>query len=198
MSVLKLAMTFFIITNPIGNSPAIIALIKGHPIRDQQKILLRESLFAMLLAIFFLFLGELFLKWLNIQMYALRISGGMILLIVALRMIFSYHNTWESEKPKNDPFIVPIATPLLSGAGLLTMIMLYSKEEGSQLILLMAILLAWVGITGILLIAPYMQIFFGQRGLAAMEQLMGMLLAMLGIDMMVQGCCLFINVLSSA
>lgn len=197
MAILKLAMTFFIITNPIGNSPAIIALIKGHPIREQQKILLREAGFALLLAIFFLFLGEIFLQWLNIQMYALRISGGIILFIVALKMIFSCHHHAKSDKPKNDPFIVPIATPLLSGAGLLTMIMLYSKEQESQLFLLMAVLLAWVGVTAVLVIAPYMQILFGERGLAATEQLMGMFLAMLGIDMIVHGCCLFINLLPS-
>src|SRR5262249_22140785 len=89
VSIYQLAMIFFIVTNPIGNSPAIIALIKDHSLRDQQKILLRESLFAMLLAIFFLFLGETFLNYLHIQNYALRISGGVLLFIVALKMIFS-------------------------------------------------------------------------------------------------------------
>ena len=187
MSILQLAMIFFIVTNPIGNSPAIIALIKDHSIREQQKILFREAIFAMLLAIFFLFLGETFLNCLNIQNYALRISGGILLFIVSLKMIFSGRQRRKrAEKPKHDPFIVPIATPLLSGAGLLTMIMLHSKQEGNDMKILLAILLAWVGVTGDILAAPYLQVFLGERGLSALEQLMGMLLAMIAIEMIVR------------
>lgn len=197
MSILQLAMIFFIVTNPIGNSPTIIALIKDYPLRDQQKILLRESLFSMLLAIFFLFLGETFLNCLNIQGYALRISGGILLFIVSLNMIFSGRSEMEVEKPKQNPFIVPIATPLLSGAGLLTMIMLYSKQEANDMKILIAILLAWVGVTVILVLAPYLQIVLGKRGLSALEQLMGMLLAMIAIEMIVRGSSLFLTALSA-
>jgi len=190
-------MVFFIVTNPIGNSPTIIALVKDHTIRDQQKILFRESLIALLLAVFFLFLGETFLNCLNVQNYALKISGGILLFIVSLNMIFSSRSEAKVDKPKQDPFIVPIATPLLSGAGLLAMIMLYSKQERHDMKILAALLLAWVGITGVLVAAPYIQLFLGRRGLLAMEQLMGMLLAMLAIEMIVQGSSLFLTVLSA-
>lgn len=196
MSLLQLALIFFIVTNPIGNSPAIVALVKDHNIRDQQKILFRESLFAMLLAIFFLFLGDAFLSHLNIQNYTLRISGGVLLFLVALKMIFSRGASNDTEKPKHDPFIVPIATPLLSGAGLLAVIMLYAKQEANDMKLLGAILVAWIGITGVLVAAPYLQVFLGKRGLSALEQLMGMLLAMISIEMMVKGSSLFLTALS--
>ena len=140
MSIVQLAIIFFIVTNPIGNSPTIIALIKHHTIRGQQKILFRESIFSMLLAIFFLFLGEIFLSSLSIQNFALTTSGGIILFIIALKMIFSERNESKEVGPKPDPFIVPIAIPLISGAGLLTMIMLYSKQEGNDIKILLAIL----------------------------------------------------------
>lgn len=198
VSVFQLALIFFIVTNPIGNSPTIIALIKDHTLREQQKILFREAMFAMLLAIFFLFLGETFLCCLNIQDYALKISGGVLLFIVSLKMIFSGHGESEAEQPKHDPYIVPIATPLLSGAGLLAMIMLYAKQEANNVKLLIAILIAWVGVTGVLVAAPYLQVFLGKRGLLALEQLMGMLLAMIGIEMIVSGSALFLKVLSGA
>jgi multiple antibiotic resistance protein len=190
-------MIFFIISNPIGNSPTIIALIKDYSVREQQKILLRESIFSMLLAIFFLFLGETFLKSLNIQNFALTISGGVLLFIVALHMIFSTRDEKQVTGPKQAPFIVPIATPLLSGAGLLTMIMLYSKQEANDMKILLAILLAWVGVTAVLVAAPYLQIFLGKRGLAALEQLMGMLLAMIATEMMVKGFSLFFSALGA-
>jgi len=196
VTVLQLALIIFIVTNPIGNCPAIIALIKDHSIKDQQKILFRESIFAMILAIFFLVLGEAFLTRLQIQNYALSTSGGVLLFIVAFKMIFSNRNSEETvEKPKQDPYIVPIATPLLSGAGLLTMIMLYSKQEENDWKVFFAILIAWVGITAVLVAAPYLQIFLGKRGLAALEQLMGMLLAMMAIGMVVQGMSLFLTAL---
>lgn len=197
MSVIQLALIFFIITNPIGNSPTIISLVKDYSIREQQKILLRESLFSMLLAIFFLFLGEVFLESLNIQNFSLRISGGVLLFLVALKMIFSSREEKHDVEPKPAPFIVPIATPLLSGAGLLTMIMLYSKQETNDIKILFAILLAWVGITTVLVTAPYLQILMGRRGLAALEQLMGMLLAMIATEMIVKGSAVFLSALNN-
>ena len=196
MSIIQLAMIFFIVTNPIGNSPTIIALIKGHSIREQQKILFRESMFSMLLAIFFLFLGEVFLQCLKIQSFALTISGGTLLFIVALKMIFSQREESEIETPKQNPFIVPIATPLLSGAGLLTMIMFYSKQEANNMKILIAIFLAWIGVTAVLVTAPYLQILLGKRGLSALEQLMGMLLAMIAMEMIVKGALLFLTALN--
>lgn len=197
MSILQLALVFFIVTNPIGNSPAIIALIKDHSLKRQQRILFREAMFAMALAIFFLFFGETFLGSLKIQTYALTISGGLLLFLVALNMIFSNNSEEQVEAPKQDPFIVPIATPLLSGAGLMTMIMLYAKQEANDIKVLSAILIAWIGITAILVAAPYLQIFLGKRGLAALEQLMGMLLAMIAMQMIVSGFSLFLNALTT-
>lgn len=195
MSIFQLAIIFFIVTNPIGNSPTIIALIKNYSLREQQKILFRESLFSLLLALFFLFLGETFLNCLQIENYALRISGGILLFIVALHMIFTTGSGTSSGTTSSAPFIVPIATPLLSGAGLLTMLMLYSKQEANNLKIFLALLLAWVGITAVLVTAPYLQLFLGKRGLAALEQLMGMLLAMMSMEMIVQGAHLFMALL---
>ncbi|MBA2367928.1 MAG: MarC family protein [Candidatus Protochlamydia sp.] len=197
MGVLEIATTFFIVTNPIGNCPTIIALLKNHTIPEQQKILFRESMFSMLLAIFFLILGETFLASFKIEKYALTISGGIILFLLAFDMIFSNKNEQQTEKPKQPPFIVPIATPLLSGAGLLTVIMLFSAQEGNDLKIFFAILIAWIGVTAVLVSAPYSQVFLGKRGLAALEQLMGMLLAMIGIQMLVQGFSLFLTLLST-
>lgn len=192
---LQLALVFFIVVNPIGNSPTIIALIKDHPLRKQQLILLRESFFALLLAIFYLFLGEAFLASLNIQEYTLKLGGGTLLFMLALKMIFSAGTDVKEETPKQDPFIVPIATPLLSGGGIMTMIIMYSKEEANDLKVLFAILIAWIGITAILVVAPYLQVCLGKRGLAALEQLMGMLLSMIAMEMIVSGAAVFLTAL---
>lgn len=195
---IQIALTLFIIANPIGNCPTIVALIKNHPIEKQRKILLRESFFALVLSIFFLFLGETFLKSLQIQEYALTLSGGILLFLIGLKMIFINRLDNASKVSKKDPFIVPIATPMIAGGGLLAMLMLYSKKEQDNLKVLLALLLAWVGVTLVLWAAPYMQLVLGKRGLTAMEQLMGMLLCMISMEMIVSGSAIFISVLKAA
>lgn len=198
MDITKIALSLFIITNPIGNSPAIMSLVRDHTLTNQRKILLRESIFAGILACFFLFSGEIFLNYFNIQDYSLKICGGFLLFTVALGMIFVDRSEETIHQLKQEPFIVPIATPLLSGAGLLTTIMVYSKQESNDLKIFLAILIAWIGVIGVLVSMPHIQYYVGKRGMAAIEQLMGMLLAMMSMEMIVQGCSLFATLLASA
>ncbi|MBA3958006.1 MAG: MarC family protein [Parachlamydiaceae bacterium] len=190
-----LALTFFLVANPIGNSPAIIALVKDFDFRRQRIILLREALFSLILALFFQYMGEWFLGMLSIQDFAVTLAGGSLLFIVSLSMIFS-HGASEEElvsTNKQEPYIVPIATPILSGPGLLAVIMLKSKLEPSNFKITAAILIAWAGVVAVLATAPYMQKFLGKRGLAALEQIMGMILAMISVEMLVKGSALLIQ-----
>lgn len=198
MSIFQLAIYFFVVTNPIGNSPTIVALVKDFPLREQQKILFRESMFSLALAIFFLYLGESFLSCLCIEQYALQISGGVLLFLVALRMIFTGAQETNEQRPKTPPFIVPIATPLISGAGLFATIMVYASQEQNNMKVLTGILLAWAVITPILVFAPYLQLLLGRRGLLALEQLMGMILLMIALDLVVAGSAHFITALITA
>lgn len=191
MSLFSIALTFFLVANPIGNSPAILALVKDFDFGRQKKILLREGLFALLLALFFQYFGEMFLNLLKIKGYAVTLTGGVILFLTSLSMIFPKRASGESTTAKQEPFIVPIATPLLSGAGLLTIIMLYSKQEENDMLITGAILIAWVGVLSVLLAAPYIQKVFGRRGMQALEQLMGMVLSMVAIEMITKGSKLF-------
>ncbi len=159
--------------------------------------MLREGLFALGLALFFQYFGEKFLSALQVQNWALTLTGGTILFLTALMMIFPKHETSDSKVEKQEPFFVPIATPLLSGAGLLTMIMLYSKQQNNDLLITGAILLAWVGILAVLVSAPYIQRIFGDRGMIALEQLMGMILSFIAIEMLVNGSYLFSQTLTA-
>jgi multiple antibiotic resistance protein len=187
----QIALTFFLVTNPIGNSPAIIALVKDFPFKRQKRIMIREGFIALLIALFFQYLGEHFLSLLNIKNYAVTICGGVILFLISLQMIFSMNPKHEALALKQEPLIVPIATPLLSGAGLLTVIMLKSHEVQNNFLITLSILIAWVGVIFVLAVAPYLQKMLGKRGLMALEQLMGLILAMLALEMLVSGAALF-------
>lgn len=92
---------------------------------------------------------------------------------------------------KQEPFFVPIATPILSGPGLLAIIMLTAKLEQNNLKITLAILLAWLGVFVVMVGAPYLQRLLGKRGLLALEQVMGMILALIAMQMVVRGLTLF-------
>ncbi len=192
-TLLPIAFTLFLITNPIGNSPAILALVKDFEFNRQKRILWREGFFALLIALFFQYLGESFLSFLLVKNYAVTLSGGILLFMVALKMIFSFGERPAIANLVQEPFIVPIATPLLSGPGLLTIIMLKSKLESNNLTITLAILIAWIGVFIVLTLAPYLQKLLGIRGMLALEQLMGLLLAMIAVQMVVAGLHLFLD-----
>jgi multiple antibiotic resistance protein len=194
VNVFSIALSFFLIANPFGNSPAVLAVVKDFPFARQKAILLRESLIALVLALFFQFCGRTFLDALGIADYAVPLCGGALLFIVALGMIFPIDSTQSTQqKTHQEPIVVPIATPLISGPGLLASIMLYSQKVQDPYMVTTAILITWVGVTLVLVNAPYMQKVLGRQGMVALEQLMGMAVSMIAMDMLVTGTALFLN-----
>lgn len=193
MPVHELALMFFLVTNPIGNSPLILAMIKDFSFKRQKQIMLREGVIALAIALFFQFFGEHFLKFLGIQVYSLSLCGGVILTLTALKMIFASKEENVPAELKKEPMIVPIATPILTGPGLMTIIMIYATKEANNVKISSALLLAWVGILVVLYFAPYLQKIFGKRGMTALEQVMGMILAFIAIEMLLGGAGNFIK-----
>lgn len=195
MPIHELALMFFLITNPLGNSPLVLAMIKDFPLKRQKQIMLREGLIALVIALFFQFFGEYFLSFLGIQLYSLSLCGGVILLLTAFKMIFSLKDEAATAEIPKEPLIVPIATPILTGPGLMTIIMIYATKEANTLKITSALLLAWVGILLTLYTAPYLQKIFGKRGMVALEQIMGMVLAFFAIELLLTGTGNFIKTL---
>ena len=191
MSIWSIALTFFLVANPIGVIPTVLALLKDFDFAKQRAILFREAIFSFFIAMAFLFVGEPFMHTLQIPPYAISISGGMLLFIVAIRMIFPPEKSLGSKEKPQDPFIVPIATPLISGGGIMTTLLIYAKKEQNLPKILLASVIAWVFITAVLVSGTYLQKILGKRGLLAMEQLMGMLLSMLSMEIIVRGFHMF-------
>lgn len=191
--IFTIAFMLFLIANPIGNTPAILALIRRFSFKDQKRIVLRESIFALILALFFQFFGEVFFNLLHIQHYAIGYCGGILLMLVAINMIFSKPEEGEVQALMQEPFFVPIATPIISGPGLLTLIMLYSSQEQNNFKISMAIILAWVGVIAVMISGPYIQKSLHKSGLIALEQLMGMILMFMSMDMLVNATALYIK-----
>lgn len=194
-SLFDIALTIFLVSNPIGNTPAILALVKDLPFKRQRFVVMREAFFAFLIALFFLLFGEYFLSSLGIADYSLALCGATLLFLVGLSMVFPNHAPTHKASASQEPFIVPIATPLLSGAGVMSMIMTFAADADNNLFMISALMLAWVGVFLVMALAPYLLRLFGKRGLLALEQLMGLVLVMLASAMLVKGVAKFIQTL---
>jgi len=182
-------MTFslFLLMDAIGNVPIFLAILKEIDFKRQRYIIFRELLIALFIIVSFYFIGEYLLLLLKISQQAVLISGGMILFIIALKMIFPSGEKgfkWEGGK---EPFLVPLAIPLVSGPAVLAAVMLYSHQQVTHWMALLAILLAWLATTVILVFSIHLKKLLGDRGLSACEKLTGLLLIMISVQMFLDG-----------
>lgn len=193
---LSTAYALFLLMDPIGNIPLFISILKDINRKRQQQIILRELCIALGIMIGFNFLGDALLKSLNVSQYAVSISGGIILFILSLKMIFPSRKDVDVEVPQEkEPFIVPLAVPLVAGPAVLAAIILLSRQEENNLITISAIAIAWAASTIILLCSSYLKKVLGWRGITACEKLMGLLLTMMAIQMFLEGVTLYLTVL---
>lgn len=193
MGILEIALMIFIIANPIGGIPIFVSLVKDFDFNRQKVILFREALFSLILAYLFLFLGEPFLRIIHIEDFAIRLSGGVIVFLISLQLIFPRHSETKSGKSlPQEPFLVPIATPLISGAGVFASIIIVAKQAPVAHVAL-AIFLAWIPVFFFVMASAFFQKILGKRGLIALEQLMGMFLMMLSLGLFLDGIHLFMT-----
>jgi len=189
---LSMAFSLFLLMDSIGNIPLFISILKGIPHQRQRQIIFREMLIALAIMILFNYVGDFLLNALQVTQYSVLISGGIILFLIALKMIFP---TKESEQPSKDdkePFIVPLAVPLVAGPAVLAAIMLYSRQETSMSSVI-AIVAAWIVTTLILLSSTFLNKIMGPRGILACERLMGLVLTMIAIQMFLEGLAQFLT-----
>jgi multiple antibiotic resistance protein len=184
-------LTIFLVMDPIGNIPVFLSVLKDVKEQRQSRIVARESVFALFILLFFLFFGPSLMNLLDIRLEALYISGGVLLFIIALGMIFPnlmYRNLGEEPRIESEPFIVPLATPLLAGPSTMATIMIFSSRQQSVLWQwVLALGLAWIFSTIILLFSNRLSRILGPRGLLACERLMGMILTVIAVQMFLNG-----------
>lgn len=184
---LSLSFSLFLLMDPIGNVPVYISCLKNVEPSRHRFIIMRELLIALAVIIFFSFLGNRLLGVLHIEPKTVMVAGGIILFLIALKMIFPQKSHYENESPdEGEPLIVPLAIPLVAGPSLLAAVIIYSSQE-PRLVLTAAICLSWVVSSVILLSAPFIHRVLGHRGTMACEKLMGLLLTMIATQMFLEG-----------
>jgi multiple antibiotic resistance protein len=187
VNLLALAVTLFLVLDPFGNAAIFHAVLSKIPENRRRKVLVRELLFALCILLGFLFLGKHLLGFLGLRPPTLSISGGILLFLIALGMVFPTRSVL-GETGDDEPFIVPLAVPLMAGPSSIAIILLtaskYPAEIGS---ITLAVSGAWLASAIILLLSPVVLKLLGTKGTRALERLMGLLLIMVAVQMFLDG-----------
>ncbi|MDD5656142.1 MAG: MarC family protein [Elusimicrobia bacterium] len=194
LGLLSCASILFLVMDPLGNIPVFAGLLKDIAPERARRIITREHLFAAVLLLFFILFGQFFLDMLGIKDAALGISGGIVLFLIAIKMVFPMKEGVFGELPAGEPFIVPLATPLIVGpSAMSTVLILASRKDLGFWTLSAAVLLAWAASLAILRRAATFSRLLGPRGLLAVERLMGMILTTIAVQMLLTGLARFLG-----
>ncbi len=189
MEILSTALLLVLVLDPVGNIPAFLAVLNNVPAGRHRRILVREMLIALTALIVFLFLGEYILAALRVSYGSLGAAGGIILFLIAIRMVFpGPKGVFNEEELEGEPFIVPLAIPLIAGPGAMaTLMLLTAREPDKWPTWLAALLLAWLVSGVILLLSERLGRLLGKRTLVAIERLMGLILTAVAVEMLING-----------
>ncbi|MGC3835902.1 MarC family protein [Moritella viscosa] len=166
MEIISAAVMLFLIMDPLGNLPIFLSILKHIDKKRRRAVMIRELLIALFVMLLFLFLGERILGFLSLKQEAVSIAGGIILFLIAIKMIF----------------------PTEGGlTGLAAVLLLAHQDPDKMFEWSAALLIAWGLSAFILMFYEGFNRILGEKGLAAVERLMGMLLVMISVQMLLDG-----------
>ncbi|MCB1108679.1 MAG: NAAT family transporter [Chlamydiia bacterium] len=187
----RYVISLFFVLNSIGNIPLFLAILAPFPLKRQRIIILREFLFAFIILLIFNFFGQHALDLIGIQPPIIGIAGGAVLFLIAVMMIFPHDTRLKGSK--HEPMIVPLATPITAGPGTITAVMIFSHQASSPLVITGAIAIALGLSLIVILAASNIKRLLGEKGLFAIERLGGMILALIGVQMIMSGIAKFVQ-----
>ena len=188
MTIASAALLLFLILDPLGNIPVFLSILRRLPPRRQRIVIARELLIALGVLMLFLWGGQYVLEAMHLRQESVAIAGGIVLFLIGLRMIFPPPEGLMGELPDGEPFIVPLAIPMVAGpSGMAAVMLMGSQEPGRMGDWSLALSIAWIATAAILFSATYLYRWLGTRVLMAIERLMGMLLVALSVQMLLDG-----------
>ena len=189
MEIISAATLLFLVMDPLGNIPIFLSVLEDVAPERRTRVLIRELLLAFVVLVLFLFFGQYVLGFLQLSQHSIRIAGGIILFLIALKMVFPVKRSAHTvEEIQGEPLLVPLAIPMVAGPSAMAIVMLMATNNPDRMMdWLLALFVAWLLSSLILVSANGLKRFLGQRGLIAMERLMGMLLIALAVQMLLEG-----------
>ena len=194
MTIVSAALLLFLILDPLGNIPVFLSLLRGMPPQRQRIVLARELLIALAVLMLFLWFGRYALEAMHLRQESVSIAGGIVLFLIGIRMIFPPPEGLMGEIPDGEPFIVPMAIPMVAGPSGMAAVMLMGSQQPDRMgAWSLALLLAWAATAAILFSATLLYKRLGTRALIAVERLMGMLLVAISVQMLLDGIRAYLN-----
>ncbi|MEE4292429.1 MAG: MarC family protein [Xanthomonadales bacterium] len=192
--IISAATLLFLVMDPLGNIPVFLSVLEGVPEKRRMRVLLRELFLALVVLMLLLFFGQTFMSFLQLSEHSIRIAGGIILFLIALKMVFPVtRSAWASEEIDGEPLLVPLAIPMVAGPSGMAVVMLLASDNPDRMLeWTLALFIAWLLTSVILISANGLKRVLGRRGLIAMERLMGMLLIALAVQMLLEGISTYI------
>lgn len=198
MTLYQSTLTLVLVMDPLGNIPVFLSILSRFDTRAQKRIMIREVIIAFLVLTIFLFAGRYILHGLHITTEALSIAGGIILFLIALRMIFPSDKRMLPDEEFDEPLIVPLAIPLTAGPSALATVMLIAAQAPHHLSdSFIAIIIATAIFLFFILGSRTLMKYMGKRGLIAVERLMGMILTTVSVQMFLSGVVSYIKIAST-
>lgn len=195
MTTLSAALLLFLILDPLGNIPVFLSLLKPLPAKRRRWVLIRELLIALGVLFVFLWAGRYVLAAMHLRQESVSIAGGIVLFLIGLKMIFPSPEGMFGETEEGEPFIVPMAIPLVAGPSGMAAVMLFSTQYPDRMMdWSLALFVAWLGTAIILFSATSLYKLLGKPVLIAVERLMGMLLVAISVQMLLDGVVAYLKV----
>lgn len=194
MSTLSAGILLFLIMDPLGNIPLFLSLLKNVAPERRRLVLVRELLIALVVLFIFLFSGKYLLAALQLKAESVSIAGGIVLFLIGIRMIFPPKDGIFGGDVDAEPFIVPMAIPAVAGPSTMAAVLLLANgSPGRTVDWSIALFLAWLATSVLLVSSTYLYRWLGQSVLTALERLMGMLLVALSVQMFLDGVVAYVR-----
>ena len=198
VSLTSAVVILLLVMDPLGNIPVFVSLLKNIDARRRAAIVARECVIAYGVLVLFVFFGERLLKLLGLSDSSLNIAGGVILFLIALRIIFKHPEGVFGDTLTGEPFIVPLAIPSIAGpTAMATVVLMVSRSPERVADWIIALTVAMAVTLALLLCAERISNWIGERGLLAVERLMGLLLTAVAVEMLLRGIEAFVRQLQA-
>ena len=187
------AVLLILVIDPFGNVPLVVSAMKNVAPARRARVVLRECVAAYVILVAFMAGGQTFLRWLHLSETSLEIAGGVILFMIALRMVFPRPEGIFGDPPGAEPFLVPLAIPSIAGPSALATVMLMASRDPAKIAEWALALTIAMAVTAVVLVGAHrLQAILGERVVLAFERLMGLVLTALAVEMLLGGVRTFV------
>ncbi len=191
---LSAVILLLLVVDPFGNVPLVNAMLAGIAPARRRLVILRECGIAYAILLAFMFAGQKLLDVMHLSETSVSIAGGVILFMIAIRMVFAHPEGAFGPQARGEPLIVPLAIPLIAGPSALATVMLMATRDPAKIgMWALALTVTMAGATLLLLAGDKLQHWLGDRAMQALERLMGLILTAIAVEMLLGGIRAFVE-----